>query len=473
MANRKIKESFAKTKFSTTLKNICGDKVIATADTIADLDYKATLADGTVTEGAYQSEVNKLHADAIEELKNSKANVAFNPNDIKYNDIMKAFEFADCLQDTDSYNKVIVRGILDDAKQETDIIDCSIFTHSNCVYIVNRNMELNQDLELPLNSILCFEGAGSILSFNSNWITGVPIKYNWGSIVATLYTNGFLIQNNTGHPIFDGVCVDIPMNVRYLYSWFLQKMDFGSNISKIMQKPRKYNYIGVTLVLDVPDLVVPYVYLDAIPYRSDELSFNMSLLCITAELSTTIQQVNGEIQTNNDTPIVLILKNIQFHDYVEASFDIRMLFLFDAGYIGHANVSDLICHNNTIIQSSFNPSTETKQTRVQGYYCYIISTGNIIVQSVVIGYIEAPTILSMDDFQVVNVKFEGNFIPRAGTYNNCYFKTFNYGITNLTNLDVLYPKCTFHNCYCTITNSEEEFSRLKKIDSTDNFKIIE
>lgn len=201
MANRKIKESFAKTKFSTTLKNICGDKVIATADTIADLDYNATLADGIVTEGAYQSEVNKLHADAIEELK--KKGVNFNTKDIVLNENTSKYEFAN------PGDAIIARGVYDADGNETDVLDTTQFEEGKS-YIINRTFKVT-DFTLPTKVVLLFKNSGCLTSTSTK---STARTYISGDIYD-------LIEADGKQPIFKGVYFKTALNgAIYHTSWY-------------------------------------------------------------------------------------------------------------------------------------------------------------------------------------------------------------------------------------------------------------
>lgn len=203
MANRKIKESFAKTKFSTTLKNICGDKVIATADTIADLDYKATLTDGTVTEGAYQSEVNKLHADAIEELQKSKTSVNFNTKDIVLNENTSKYEFAN------PGDAIIARGVYDADGNETDVLDTTQFEEGKS-YIINRTFKVT-DFTLPTKVVLLFKNSGCLTSTSTK---STARTYISGDIYD-------IIETDCKQPIFKGVYFKTALNgAVYHTSWY-------------------------------------------------------------------------------------------------------------------------------------------------------------------------------------------------------------------------------------------------------------
>lgn len=234
MANRKIKESFAKTKFSTTLKNICGDKVIATADTIADLDYKATLADGTVTEGAYQSEVNKLHADAIEELQKSKTSVNFNIKDIVLNENTSKYEFAN------PGDAIIARGVYDADGNETDVLDTTQFV-ANCIYIINKAFKVDS-FKLPLGVILYFEVGGSFTGSSDN----VTVECNYSNAIKTCSSN-WILKN---------ILFDYRLNKSTIYSdWFETTDEFNTYVETTIAPFTTAVTHTITLVIGTRDVI--------------------------------------------------------------------------------------------------------------------------------------------------------------------------------------------------------------------------
>ena len=359
MANRKIKESFAKTKFSTTLKNICGDKVIATADTIADLNYNATLADGTVTEGAYQSEVNKLHADAIEELQKSKGNVAFNPKDIVYDDVMKVFEFADNI-DTSNYSTIILRGVLDAEGKETDVLDCTPITMENCTYVVKRTFTLTQDLVLPKNSCLCFEG-GCIRADESHWITGV-FEENSTGVMGSYYFSSFVIQNNTGHPIIgENVLLDVPYHITFMYSWFVNVTAFFKNAEAVTQLQRDFNILGVHLCIDVPKvehIIEKSINFNPPSTRAQNIPF-IIVISTQYTLSYRSSLISGDFmfssydeETDDFRSVALLLNNVVVYNDTKMPSLIMTMMAMNSNYQGRTKVIDIYLFSNSYVYLS-------------------------------------------------------------------------------------------------------------------------
>lgn len=380
MANRKIKESFAKTKFSTTLKNICGDKVIATADTIADLNYNATLADGTVTEGAYQSEVNKLHADAIEELKKSRANVAFNNKDIAYDEAMKVFEFADNI-DTSNYSTIILRGVLDAEGKETDVLDCTPITMENCTYIVKRTFTLTQDLVLPKNSCLCFEG-GFIRADESHWITSVLVQFS--SILENYFIGSFTIQNNTGHPIIgENVLLDVPYNSTFKVSWFVNATAFFKNAVAVTQLQRDNMILGIHLYLD--DSKILYnIENESFTFDPINRNHESPFIIQISSVASIFSIVRGDFvfspydeDTGDYNSVALLLINVQMLNVTKTHSLIVAMYLKDALYYGLTKVVYMVLQASEVeLESDILPdvcvNVEAKMSQIKTDYPILV-----------------------------------------------------------------------------------------------------
>lgn len=466
MGNRKIKESLGKTKFSTTLKNICGDKVIATADTIADLNYNTTLDDGTVTEGTYQSEINKLHADAIEELKKSKGNVSFNPKDIAYDEAMNVFELADNI-DTSDYSTIILRGVLDDEGNETDVLDCTPITVENCTYVVKRTFTLNQDLVLPKNSCLCFEG-GRIKANEEHWITGVFELYTT-AVLNSMYHSTFTIQNNNGFSIIDEkVLLDVPHNNRFNRSWFESDYAFFNNAEAVIQLQRENIILGVDLYLDNH----AYLY-DLSSYRT--FNFNPSQdRAVTLPLIIRISSptlyytllklsfLGSSYEEDSDTfnSIALILNNIYLFNSCETETLIIGAIIQESNFEGKNRIHDLYGLNSTI--------NLTGNSILPNHYMYLYGRNlnfrtkyNTIIRNVLSNStIKAPLIALEYDLFTDNI-CEGDFIPTRCVIKNCVFNTLD---TDKYYSDEAEAKgIYFHNC--TLNNTP--------LDSYNRFKVIE
>lgn len=450
MANRKIKESFAKTKFSTTLKNICGDKVIATADTIADLNYNATLADGTVTEGAYQSEVNKLHADAIEELKNSKANVAFNPKDIAYDEAMKVFEFADNI-DTSNYSTIILRGVLDAEGKETDVLDCTPITMENCTYIVKRTFTLTQDLVLPKNSCLCFEG-GFIRADESHWITGV-FECN-SEYLSNYYFSSFTIQNNTGHPIIgENVLLDVPYNSAFNASWFVNATAFFKNAEAVTQLQRDNMILGIHLCLD--DSKGIYIIEDE-SFTFDPINRDKTYPFIIQITSVALRRplILGKFvfssydeDTDDYRTIVLLLDNVYISNLTKTQSLLMRMQLIGAHYLGLAKVVTifLIANSKAYLKSTILPNFYIK---VEAWMSQIKTDYPILVLDSYCSCFESD-LISSELSHIENHTFTGCFEPTSDCIiSNCIFDkldTDRYYSDDAEAIGIYFYNCTLNN----------------------------
>lgn len=469
MANRKIKESLGKTKFSTTLKNVSGDKVIATADTIADLNYNTTLADGTVTEGAYQSEVNKLHADAIEELKNSKANVSFNPKDIAYDETMKVFEFADNI-DTSNYSTIILRGVLDEEGKETDVLDCSPITVENCTYVVKRTFTLNQDLVLPKNSCLCFEG-GCIKSEGTHWITGVFGPYS-SEVFKPLYRSYFTIQNNTGFPIIgENVFLDVPHDNKFNRSWFISDDAFFSNAEAVIQLQRTSPILGVSLNLDS---VFSIISLDSSrTYNFNPLDETRQTVPFVVEICAHFLQSNmitGSFSfssyTRDDegyehyTAIALLLHNVRFNNNNETETLVMVVQGQDSSFSGKHKVYQIAGQHLTTDLTG-NTIVPEMYVTVSGEYLDITGSSMVMMFGCSNCTVNAPTIGTEDHTFIYNV-CKGDFQPGSPcVISNCSFDTLD---TNTYYSDEAEEKGIYF-CNCTLNNTS--------LDSYNRFKVIE
>ena len=469
MANRKIKESLGKTKFSTTLKNISGDKVIATADTIADLNYNATLADGTVTEGAYQSEVNKLHADAIEELKNSKANVSFNPKDIAYDETMKVFELADNI-DTSNYSTIILRGLLDEKGEETDVLDCSPITVENCTYIVKRTFTLNQDLVLPKNSCLCFEG-GYIKSEEKHWITGVFEPSSIG-ISGSRYQSLFKIQNNTAFPIInENVFIDTPYNCKFNRSWFISDGAFFSNAEAVIQLQRDFLIIGIYLYLDINQYLYP-TYLDRalnfnpskdeyqkelfyIAISSPELVYNV----IAGYFSFSPYERDDEGYEHYHT-INLLLNNVAFLNFYDTETLVTSAYLGNSQYQGATRFNSILGSNSTVILQD-NTILSEHYIKLSGNNILLKSKYNVMMSNCLNCRISAPIIGTESTVFNYNT-CKGDFQPGDPcVISHCVFDT----LDTATYYSDEAEEKGIYFCNCTLNNTT--------LDSYNRFKVIE
>lgn len=430
MANRKIKESLGKTKFSTTLKNISGDKVIATADTIADLSYNTTLADGTVTEGAYQSEVNKLHADAIEELKKSKTNVSFNPKDITYDEIMKAFEFADNI-DTSNYSTIIIRGVLDDEGKETDVLDCTPITVENCTYVVKRTFTLNQDLVLPKNSCLCFEG-GHIKSEENHWITGVfEPSSKFGAVK---YQSSFTIQNNTCLPIIsENVFIDIPYDCKFNRSWFISDVAFFGNAEAVIQLERDFMIIGVFLYLDTNQLTYDISSSRDFNFSPLEDKYKMSPLVIRIftpvnyTVSITGSFLFSPYRRDDENEahynwVILFLNNVNFTNSCASETLIMGAYLENATFTGHNRVITILGVNSLIVLNG-NTMIPEYSTCLSGVALDLESKCNVYMESCTECTVNAPIIRTKGKVFKYNTCI-GDFQPgNPCVISHCIFDT--------------------------------------------------
>jgi hypothetical protein len=466
MANRKIKESFAKTKFSTTLKNICGDKVIATADTIADLNYNATLADGTVTEGAYQSEVNKLHADAIEELKNSKANVAFNSKDIAYDDAMKVFEFADNI-DTSNYSTIILRGVLDAEGKETDVLDCTPITMENCTYVVKRTFTLTQDLVLPKNSCLCFEG-GCIRADESHWITGVFAENSEGS--TGYYFSSFTIQNNTGHPIIgENVLLDVPYHNTFMYSWFVNVTAFFKNAEAVTQLQRDFNIMGVHLCLDVPKvtcIIEESINFNPPSTRAKNIPF-IIVISTSYTLSYRSTFISGDFmfssydeETDDYKSVVLLLNNVYVKNTTNTPSLIMYMMVNSSNYYGRTKVVQIIMTSRSTVKLS-SDILPNRYVTAQIIDSYLTSNYPILVMESYNSDITS-NLIGTEASQLTNCTLKGSFETEGDCIiSNCIFNTLD--TDKYYSDDAEAKGIYFYNCLLNNT----------PLDSYNRFKVIE
>lgn len=470
MANRKIKESLGKTKFSTTLKNISGDKVIATADTIADLNYNATLADGTVTEGAYQSEVNKLHADAIEELKNSKANVSFNPKDIAYDETMKVFELADNI-DTSNYSTIILRGLLDEKGEETDVLDCSPITVENCTYIVKRTFTLNQDLVLPKNSCLCFEG-GYIKSEEKHWITGV---FEPSSVVIfeSRYQSLFKIQNNTAFPIInENVFIDTPYNCKFNRSWFISDDAFFSNAEAVIQLQRDFLIMGIYLYLDINQYlysVSPSRAFNFNPskdeYQKDPFYIVISspelyVNYIAASFLFSSYERDDEGYEHYHT-IYLLLNNVAFFNLCDTETFVKSAALETSVYRGNNRINSIDGNNSTVISDS-NTILPELYIELSGSNIVLQSKYNVMMMSDCFNCSISAPIIGTESTVFNYNTCKGDFQPgNPCVISHCVFDTLD---TDTYYSDEAEEKGIYF-CNCTLNNTT--------LDSYNRFKVIE
>lgn len=466
MANRKIKESFAKTKFSTTLKNICGDKVIATADTIADLNYNATLADGTVTEGAYQSEVNKLHADAIEELQKSKGNVAFNPKDIVYDDVMKVFEFADNI-DTSNYSTIILRGVLDAEGKETDVLDCTPITVENCTYIVKRSFTLTQDLVLPKNSCLCFEG-GCIRADESHWITGVFAESS--KVLTGYYFSSFVIQNNTGHPIIgENVLLDVPYHNTFMYSWFVNVTAFFKNAEAVTQLQRDFNILGVHLCLDVPKFI--HIIEESINFnppstRDKDTPF---IIAISTQYFPTYRgaTISGDFmfssydeETNDYRSVALLLNNVYVTNDAKSSSLILQMIANSSNYSGYTKVVQIIMTSRSLVELS-SDILPNRYVTANIMDSFLTSNYPILVRESYNSDITS-NLIGTEASQLTNCTLKGSFETEGDCIiSNCIFNTLD--TDKYYSDDAEAKGIYFYNCLLNNT----------PLDSYNRFKVIE
>ena len=468
MANRKIKESFAKTKFSTTLKNICGDKVIATADTIADLNYNATLADGTVTEGAYQSEVNKLHADAIEELQKSKGNVAFNPKDIVYDDVMKVFEFADNI-DTSNYSTIILRGVLDAEGKETDVLDCTPITIENCTYVVKRTFTLTQDLVLPKNSCLCFEG-GCIRADESHWITGV-FEESSIEVLSSYYFSSFVIQNNTGHPIIgENVLLDVPYHNTLMYSWFVNVTAFFKNAEAVTQLQRDFNILGVHLCLDVPKfghIIEESINFNPPSTRDKNILFIIvistqhTLLYRSASISGDFMFSSYDEETDDYKSIVLLLNNVRVTNNAKSSSLIMVMIANSSDYYGRTKVVQVLLLSNSYVDLS-SDILPNMYIRANVLNSDLETNYPILIESTSNNANYTSNLIGTEASHLTNCTLKGNFEPEADCIiSNCIFDTLD--TDKYYSDDAEAKGIYFYNCLLNNT----------PLDSYNRFKVIE
>lgn len=263
--------------YASTLRNQMGDGIIVTADGVGDLEYDV---DGV--KGFRQSDINLKHATDIEELKKSKTSVSFNPKDIQYDEVLKAFEFADNI-DTQGFSTIIARGVIGEDGVETNELDCSAFTQENCTYIIRRKFKLTQNLTMPANTCLSFEG-GCLEADEEVYILGVPVVAPiLGS--SSVFTNNFSVHTLGHMPIIgSNVYLDVPYNLGICQSWFTDLQVFLDNISKIIKLERTVSYAGVHMCFDDVINTSDIYNLDLCPYRSIDAKLNMTFIKMSAPI---------------------------------------------------------------------------------------------------------------------------------------------------------------------------------------------